>query len=153
MNTKISKILTYATGLIGVIGFFFFIRIVVEGDTNIENDVNLQNSILSPFITFSIITLGATAAIAVIYSLINLFKHPEVLKRSLIGVGILLVLLVLSYSFASGEAVTDQLGKVLEDGEAGSVSRWVSTLINYSFILGAVGLVFFLYDFVKGLVK
>jgi hypothetical protein len=153
MNTKISKILTYATGLIGVIGFFFFIRIVVEGDTNIENDVNLQNSILSPFITFSLITLGATAAIAVIYSLINLFKHPEVLKRSLIGVGILLVLLVLSYSFASGEAVTDQLGKVLEDGEAGSVSRWVSTLINYSFILGAIGLVFFLYDFVKGLVK
>ncbi|SFS46808.1 hypothetical protein [Lutibacter maritimus] len=153
MNTKISKILTYATGLIGVIGFFFFIRIVVEGDTNIENDVNLQNSILSPFITFSLITLGATAAIAVIYSLINLFKHPEVLKRSLIGVGILLVLLVLSYSFASGEAVTDQLGKVLENGEAGSVSRWVSTLINYSFILGAIGLVFFLYDFVKGLVK
>ncbi len=153
MNTKISKILTYATGLIGVIGFFFFIRIVVEGDTNIENDVNLQNGILSPFITFSLITLGATAAIAVIYSLINLFKHPEVLKRSLIGVGILLVLLVLSYSFASGEAVTDQLGKVLENGEAGSVSRWVSTLINYSFILGAIGLVFFLYDFVKGLVK
>ncbi|MBI9040099.1 hypothetical protein [Lutibacter sp.] len=153
MNTKISKILTYATGLIGLIGFFFFIRIVVEGDTNIENDVNLQNSILSPFITFSIITLSATALIAVGYSLINLFKHPDVLKRSLIGVGILLVLLIVSYSFASGDAVTDQLGKVLPDGEAGSVSKWVSTLINYSFILGAIGLVFFLLDFVKGLVK
>ena len=107
----------------------------------------------APFITFSIITLVATAGIAVIYSMLNLFKHPDVLKRTLMGVGVLAVLLVLSYVFASGDAVTDQMGKILPDGEAGSVSKWVSTLINYSFILGAIGLVFFLVDFVRGLVK
>jgi len=153
MNKKLSRILTLITGLIGLIGFFFFVRIVVEGDTNIENDASLQNSILSPFITFSIITLVATAGIAVIYSMLNLFKHPDVLKRTLMGVGVLAALLVLAYVFASGDAVTDQMGKILPDGEAGSVSKWVSTLINYSFILGAIGLVFFLVDFVRGLVK
>mgnify|MGYP000385879661 CR=1 FL=1 len=153
MNEKLSKILTIVVGLIGFIGFYFFMRIVVEGDAAITEDAGLQNSILSPFITFSIIALVASTVIAVVFSMLNLFKHPDVLKRTLIGVGVLAVLLVLAYSFASGEAVTDQMGKVLEDGEAGSVSKWVSALINYSFILGTIGLGFFLFDFVKGLIK
>jgi len=153
MNQKLSKILTLVAGLIGLIAFFFFIRIMIEGDDALKIDADLQSSILSPFISFSIFALIATSVIAVVFSMINLFKHPDVFKRTLLGVGVLAVLLVVAYSFASGDAVTDQMGKILEDGEAGSVSKWVSTLINYSFILGAVGLVFFIVDFVKGLVK
>lgn len=153
MNEKLAKILTYVTGLIGLIGFIFFIRIVMAGDEAITDDVDLQNSILSPFITFSIIALVASAGIAVIYSLLNLFKDPAVLKRTLLGVAVLAVLFVVSYALASGDAVTDQLGKILEGGEAGSGSKMISALINFSFILGAVGLGFFLFDFVKGLVK
>lgn len=153
MNTKTSKILTFVTGFIALVGFYFFIRIVMEGDTAIMEDGDLQSSILSPFISFSIFLLIATAAIAVIFSLLNLTKHPEVLKRTLLGVGAMGLLLVLAYVFATDEATTDAMGKIILDGEAGSVSKWVSTLINYSFILGAIGLGFFLFDFVKSLVK
>ncbi|MFO7672283.1 MAG: hypothetical protein R6V74_01095 [Lutibacter sp.] len=153
MNTKTSKILTFVTGFIGLVGFYFFVRIVMEGDDAIKEDGALQASILSPFISFSIFLLIATAVLAVIFSLLNLTKHPEVLKRTLVGVGAMALLLVLAYVFASDEAVTDAMGKVLPDGEAGSVSQWVSTLINYSFILGAIGLGFFLFDFVRSLVK
>lgn len=153
MNTKTSKILTFVTGFIGLVGFYFFIRIVMEGDDAIKEDGALQASILSPFITFSIFLLIATALISVIFSLLNLTKHPEVLKRTLLGVGAMGLLLVLAYVFATDEATTDAMGKIILDGEAGSVSKWVSTLINYSFILGAIGLGFFLFDFVKSLVK
>ena len=153
MNEKLAKILTYVTGIIGLIGFIFFIRIVMAGDDAIVEDEALQNGILSPFITFSIITLAVTAGIAVIYSLLNLFKDPAVLKRTLLGVAVLAVLFVAGYAVASDGAVTDQLGKVLEGGEAGSGSKMISALINFSFILGAIGLGFFLFDFVKGLVK
>lgn len=153
MNTKTSKILTFITGFIGLVGFYFFIRIVMEGDDAIKEDGALQASILSPFISFSIFLLIASAAIAVIFSMLNLTKHPEVLKRTLLGVGVMAILLVFAYVFASDEAVTDGMGKILPDGEAGSVSQWVSTLINYSFILGTIGLGFFLFDFVKSLVK
>jgi hypothetical protein len=153
MNTKTSKILTFVTGFIGLVGFYFFVRIVMEGDDAIKEDGALQASILSPFISFSIFLLIATALISVIFSLLNLTKHPEVLKRTLLGVGVMAVLLVLAYVFASDEATTDAMGKVILDGEAGSVSKWVSTLINYSFILGTIGLGFFLFDFVKSLVK
>ena len=153
MNTKTSKILTFVTGFIGLVGFYFFVRIVMEGDDAIKEDGALQASILSPFISFSIFLLIATALIAIIFSLHNLTKHPEVLKRTLLGVGAMALLLVLAYVFATDEATTDAMGKVILDGEAGSVSKWVSTLINYSFILGAIGLGFFLFDFVKSLVK
>jgi hypothetical protein len=153
MNTKTSKILTFVTGFIGLVGFYFFARIIMEGDDAIKEDGALQASILSPFITFSIVLLIASAILAVIFSLLNLTKHPEVLKRTLMGVGAMALLLVLAYAFSSDEAVTDAMGKVLPDGEAGSVSQWVSTLINYSFILGTIGLGFFLYDFVRSLVK
>ncbi len=153
MNTKTSKILTFVTAFIGLVGFYFFVRIVMEGDDAIKEDGALQASILSPFISFSKFLLIATALIAVIFSLLNLSKHPEVLKRTLLGVGAMALLLVLAYAFATDEATTDAMGKVLADGEAGSVSKWVSTLINYSFILGTIGLGFFLYDFVKSLIK
>lgn len=152
MNDKISKILTLVAGLIGLIGFYFFIRIVMIGDDVLETDATLQNSVLSPFIYFAQILLIITIIISVVFSAINLVKHPQVLKRTLIGVGALLVILVLAYSFADDGAVMS-MGKVLPDGEAGSVSKWVSTGINYSTILGIIGFGAFLADFVKSLVK
>lgn len=152
MNDKISKILTLVAGLIGLIGFYFFIRIVMIGDDVLETDATLQNSVLSPFIYFAQILLIITIIISVVFSAINLVKHPQVLKRTLIGVGALLVILVLAYSFADDGAVMS-MGKVLPDGEAGSVSKWVSTGINYSAILGIIGFGAFLTDFVKSLVK
>lgn len=153
MNDKKSKILSYVTGFLGLIGLYFFVRIMMVGDTVLLEDADAQSSVLSPFITYSIFLLIATSAIAVIFSLINLTKNPEVLKRTLLGVAAMAILLVVAYLFATDEATTDAMGNVILDGEAGSVSKWVSTLINYSFILGAIGLAFFLFDFGKSLVK
>jgi len=153
MNKKLSKILTIIAGVIGLIGFYFFVRIVMAGDDPIKADVTLQNSILSPFISYSIFLLVIVAGISVVFSLINLFKNPEILKRTLIGIAFLAVLLVAAYSMASDAAVTDGFGHMIKDGEAGTVSKWVSTLINFSFYLGIIGLAMFLFDFLKSLVK
>jgi len=152
MNKKISKILTLVAGLIGLIGFYFFIRILMIGDEVFETDAALQNSVLSPFIYFAQILLIITILISVVFSAVNMVKHPQVLKRTLIGVGALLVILVIAYSFADDGAVMS-MGKVLPDGEAGSISKWVSTGINYSAILGIIGFGAFFFDFAKSLVK
>lgn len=153
MNKKLSKILTIIAGVIGLIGFYFFIRIVMAGDDILKTDAALQNSILSPFISYSVVLLVVVTVISVVFSLINLLKNPEILKRTLIGIAALAVLLVVAYSLASDAAVTDGMGKIIKDGEAGAVSKWVSTLINFSFYLGFIGLVMFLIDFLKSLVK
>lgn len=152
MNKKLSKILTLVAGLIGLIGFFFFVRILMEGDDALKVDADLQNSILSPFISFSIFLLVITALIAVAFSAVNLVKNPTVLKRTLMGLGVMAIFLVIAYTLADDGAVMS-LGKVLKDGEAGSVSKWVSTGINFSAILGFIGFGAFFFDFVKSLVK
>ena len=85
--------------------------------------------------------------------ILNLVKHPQLLKRTLLGVAALVVILVIAYSVSSDAAVLDVSGRVLEDGEAGSVSKWVSTGINFSAILGVIGLGFFVVDFVRSLAK
>lgn len=153
MSKNLSKILTLVTGVIGLIGFFFFIRVMMAGDEAIENDAAVQASIVSPFVTFSKFLLIATIVLTVAFSIWNLIKQPQVLKRSLIAVAILAVVLVASYATASDAAVLDVSGRVLEDGEAGAVSKWVSTGINFSAILGGFGLLFFLLDFGRSLVK
>ncbi len=116
-------------------------------------DASISDSYVAPFISFAVLLLFATALIAIVFSIVNLVKHPDVLKRSLMGVGVMIVLLIGSYLFASDAAVTDVMGRVLENGEAGSVSKWVSTGINFSAILGVIGLGAFFVDFIKSLAK
>jgi len=155
MNKKLSKILTIVVGLIGLIGFVFFARIIIAGDETIKlmlADATISDSHVGPFISFAVILLVVTAVIAVVFSALNMIKHPDVLKRTLMGVGVLLVLLVVAYSLADDGAVMS-MGKILEDGEAGSVSKWVSTGINFSAILGVIGFGAFFFDFIKSVVK
>ena len=125
----------------------------MEGDDSITEDESLQASIVSPFINFAKFVLIATALISVVFSIVNLVKHPRVLKRSIVGVVVMAVLLLIAYSVSSDAEVTDSVGRVLKDGEAGAISKWVSTGIWFSAILGVVGLGFFMVDFVRGLVK
>ncbi len=153
MNDKISKILSTVTGLIGLIGVYFLIRIIMEGDEVVKQNVDVQNSLVSPYITFAIWILAITAILAIVFSIWNLIKHPQLLKQTLISLVALGALLALSYALADDSAVTSVSGNVLKDGEAGAVSKWVSTGIWYTLILGAIALLGILADFVKSLVS
>jgi hypothetical protein len=82
-----------------------------------------------------------------------LIKHPQLLKQTLISLVALGALLALSYALADDSAVTNVSGNVLKDGEAGPISKWVSTGIWYTMILGGIALLGILADFVKSLVS
>jgi hypothetical protein len=153
MNSSLSKILSVVSGVIGIVAVYFLIRIIMEGDDPITESVDLQNSLVSPYITFATYVLIITAIIAVVFSLINMVKHPKLLVRSLISVGILAVLLVISYSMASDAAVLDVSGNVLKEGAAGPVSKWVSTGIWFSVILGGIAILTIFGGFLKSLVS
>jgi hypothetical protein len=152
MNSTVSKILSLVSGLIGLIAIYFLARIIMEGDDAVKESLDLQNSLVSPFVSFARIILIITAIIAIVFSLWNLIRQPKLLKKSLISLAVMAVLLIVAYGLASDAAVTNAQGMIIKDGEAGSVSKWVSTGIIYSMILGGIGLAFFLWDFVKGLI-
>ncbi len=153
MNSKVSKILSLISGLIGLIAIYFLVRIIMEGDDAVKESLDLQNSLVSPFVSFAKVILIITTVIAVVFSLWNLVRQPKLLKKTLISLAGLGVLLLISYMMASDAAVTNVSGNIIKDGEAGSTSKWVSTGIWYSMILGGIGLAFFLWDFVKSLVS
>jgi len=152
MNSKVSKILSLVAGLIGLIAIYFLVRIIMEGDDAVKESLDLQNSLVSPFVTFAKVILIITTVLALVFSLWNLIRHPKLLKKTLISLAALGLLLLVAYVMASDAAVTSVSGNVIKDGEAGPVSKWVSTGIWYSMILGGIGLIFFLWDFVKSLV-
>ncbi len=153
MSEKLSKILSIVTGLIGLIAIFFLIRIIMEGDDAVKESADIQNSLVSPYITFATIILYITAIIAIVFSVINLIKHPQLLKKTLMSVIILGILLAIAYVIADDGATLNASGIVLEDGEAGATSKWVSTGIWYSLILGALGILAIFSGFVKSLVS
>ena len=130
-----TKILTIVTAILSVIGIFLLIRVLMADDS-----ASLDGSV-GAFVSYAYYLLILTAIITVVLSILNLIKHPQALKKSLLGIAVMVVLFAIAYFTSSGDAVTDGFGKVLKGGEAGNVSHWVSALINFTGILGALGLV------------
>jgi uncharacterized membrane protein len=152
MNTNIAKILKVLVGLIAAIAAYFFYMIVSTGDDEIVSGQGTLG-IVGPLVSFSIVLLILVTAVAVLFSLLSLFKKPEALKKTLFGLVALGAVLGVSYGLAPDTAVTDITGEVLEGGEAGSNSKWVSTGIWYTVLLGAGAVISILVGGLKSIVK
>ena len=146
MSEKSSKILMLIAGAIGLVSIIFLARIMMVGDIEITTSLDVQNSIISPFITFSVIILVITILITVVFSVYILLKHPEQLKKALIGVGVLVGLLLITYFVSPNSQVVDVTGRILM--EESITSQIISAGINYSILLGTIGISFFMWDFV-----
>ncbi len=149
MNSKLSKILAILIAVIAVIGLVLFINVSMAGE-----DPGPLDAAVGPLVAFSTFLLYATIAIALILSLLGLFKNPEQLKKALLSLGIMAVILIVAYMLGDSEPVLDAQGAVIEGGEAGAASnQWIGTLIWYSTMLIIIGGIFFVFDLVKGLLK
>jgi len=153
-GNNLSKILSIFIAVIALIGAILFVRVFMADVDAIETDPEVQGSVVSPLVYFSTFLLYAAIGVTVVLSLWTLIRNPESLKRTLLGLGVLGVLLIVAYFFADSLVVMDGQGKVLEGGEAGAASnQWASTGIRFSLILLAIAGAFFVFDLVKGLIK
>tara|TARA_B110001454_G_scaffold129922_1_gene121111 strand:+ start:1709 stop:2164 length:456 start_codon:yes stop_codon:yes gene_type:complete len=150
MKNNLSKILNIFIAVIALIGAILFVRIfMTDGD-----DVEALNGPVGNMVSFSTILLYFAVGATLILSLFALFRNPENLKKTLLGVALLGVVLVFAYFLADSDAVLDTADKILVGGEAGSTTnQWVGTGIWYSIALGLVASSFFVYDLLKGLIK
>ncbi len=153
-DDKLSKYLSILIAVLAVIGGVFFIRLFMAGEA-VETDVAVQNSVVSPLISFSQYLLYAAIAVALIASLLGMVKNPENLKKTILSLVFLGVLLTISYFTADSNAVTDAQGEILKDGgqEGSPINQWVGTGIWFSVILGGIASIGFVVDLLKGLVK
>lgn len=146
---KNTKILNIGVAVVMLLGLFFWIRTGMNGD-DLKGNADLQASVLNPFSWLTFLLLIVSTGSAVIFSIINLVKHPTLLKRSLMGLAAMVIILLVAYFMSTGGAVHNLKGEELASAD---VSKWVSTGIWYSLLLGGVGLLFFVYDFAKSFVK
>jgi uncharacterized membrane protein len=152
MNQKLTNILKGLVGFIAVVAAYFFVMIISTGDDVIvEGGGSL--GIVGPMVSFSIGLFLVVLGLTLLFSIVGLFKKPEALKKTLLGLVVLGIFLAVAYSLAADGAVTDVTGEVLPGGEAGSNSKWVSTGIWYTVLLGATAFGTILMGGIKSIIK
>lgn len=150
MKGNLSKILSIVVAVIAIIGAILFIRIFMTD----SEDLEALSSSVGTIVTYSTALLYFAIGATIILSLIGLFTNPDNLKKTLLGLAVLGVVLVIAYFTSDSAAVVDAQGVVLKGGEEGSsINQWVGTGIWYSVLLGAAASLFFVFDLVKGLIK
>jgi hypothetical protein len=152
---KSNKILSIIITVIAVIGIILFVRVGMEDAEVIKDNVDVQNGLVSPLISFSTWLFYAAVVVTILLSLWSMIRNPENLKKTLGGLAVLAVLLFIAYFLSDSAVVYDANGlKILEGGEAGSsTNKWVGAGIWYSTILLIIAGLFFIVDLLKGLVK
>lgn len=152
MNQKLTNILKVLVALIAIVAAYFFIKIISTGDEVIvEGGGSL--GIVGPMVSFSIGLFLFVLAATVLFSIVGLFKKPQALKKTVLGLVALGVFLAISYGLAADNAVVDVTGEVLPGGEAGSNSKWVSTGIWYTVLLGATAFATIVLGGIKSIIK
>ncbi|CAM1348662.1 hypothetical protein [Tenacibaculum insulae] len=142
-----NKILTLLTAAISLIGAALFVNVVRIDKENLE----AVSDAVSPLVTYSYYLLIGIVVVAVVISLLSMFKNPAALKKTVLGVVALGVIFAVCYMLSSNGQVMGADGSELV-GE-GSISKWVGTGISFSMTLGAVAGAFFVVDLLKGIVK
>lgn len=124
---KIIKIILVALSVIGLV-----LWVMLAG----ESEVAVGNSSMNFMFIITFVLLAIAVIASLFFGLKNVFSTPEGLKRTLIGIGGLAVVAILSYVFASGTdidipAMQEKTGILTDEGTV----KTIGTFLNMFFIL------------------
>lgn len=133
---KTNTIVKIVAFVIMIVAAILQIIVMVKGDQAIEDSVELQDSLLNTYLYESYIVLFATAAIALLLSILGVFKDMKKAKNALIGAGGIILVFIISYVLADG---SDHSIYVVEGEEAtAETAKQVGTgLIAFYVLAGA----------------
>ena len=143
------NIIKIISGILGVLGTIFLLRIMSTGDDQIKMDASMGDfSIVTPLIMLAIIILSIAVLVTVIFSFRGLASDINKVKKSILTTGILIIVIGISYG------ISDGIETPLKDGEmlSASGSRWVGTGIRVFYILTFVAFVSMIFSSVKKLI-
>ncbi len=143
------KILKIVAIVISLLAAIWLVRIVLAGDTAIADSVDLQNSLVTPFIYIAYIIFAVALVFVLIFVIKNVFSNPAGLKSTLIGVASFAAVIVISYVLASGKETPLKDGGVLSE----AASKWVETGIYAFYIMAIIAIGAMVFSGVKKLAK
>ena len=129
----LNKILTVLKIVIILIGAIFFARILMADGNALEVDSELQNSLLSPFITLAYIVLGLTVVATLVFSIIGVAKGN--IKKTLLTIGAFAAIVVISFFSSTGKEIQTDEGVISAYG-----SQWISAGLTIFYVLLAISI-------------
>ena len=137
---NIQKIIKIVALVIGLIAVVFLVQIMTIGDDAIKSDVANQG-VFSNFAMLAYIVLAIAAISALVFSLINLFSHPDKLKKALMSLGVFALILIVAWFASSGVETELRDGKMLSASGSQMIEAGIKAF--YILILMAFGLMLF----------
>ena len=126
-----NKVLTLLVAAISLIGIALFVNVVIIDPDNKE----AVSDAVSPLVSYSYYLLIGIVIVAIVISLLSMFKNPAALKKTALGIAALAVLFVVSYMLSSnGQVIGADGGELVAEG---SISKWVGTGL-YAFYIMAI---------------
>lgn len=144
---KIVKIILVVIGLIGAVLWFQ----LPSADVPAAEAVN--NGAMNFMFIISYILLGISVVVTVLYGFLNLFSSKGGLKKTLLIIGGLLVVVVISYALAKGTDVN--MAEMAKNGVPTSESevKLIGMGLNIFFILTVVAVGAMLFGGVKKMIS
>lgn len=128
---SIYKIFKYLAIGIGVVSAILLVRVLMAGDGAITDSPDVQGSVLDPFMYVSYLALVVVGVLILFYVIKGLFKGN--IKKTLLSVGVFVVIVFLSYALADGSVMYDRNGV---ETISASGSKWVGAGLIAFYILG-----------------
>ena len=144
------NIIKIISGVLSVIGAIFLLRIMSTGDDQIKMDASMGDfSTVTPLIILAILILSIAVFVTIIFSLRSLAADTKKLKKSLLMIGIFILVIAISFG------ISDGVETPLKDGEilSASGSRWVGTGIRVFYILTVVAFISMIFSSLKKLIS
>ena len=143
------KILKIVALILSILGAVWLVRIIMTGDTAIEDSADLQSSLVTPFIYIAYAAFAVAIIFVIGFIIKNIFTSGSSIKGTLIGLGAFLAVVLISYVLASGEETPLRDGGTL----SASGARWVEAGIYAFYILAVVAVGAMIFSGVKKLAK
>ncbi len=146
-NSLILKLIVGVIFLLAIIGMYMIFTAGAPESPEMA-------SATSFVVNLSIVLLIVTVLLVIGSSIYTLIIHPRLLKGVLISLVAFVALFVVSYVLASDAQMFGANGEALLKGNnVAMVSKWTGAGLNFSYILLAIGGLFFVYDMIKSLIK
>jgi uncharacterized membrane protein YdbT with pleckstrin-like domain len=133
MDKRIIKIVTIISGAILVVGVIFTLLTAYYGN-DIETNAGLQDRLLNPFFTLTLVTLIVAGLAAILFPFFMLLKSPKKLLGILAVIVGIVILGLISYALSGNAISPERLQKL---NTTVQVSKWVGAgLIFTYFVMG-----------------
>lgn len=145
----IGKILLYVFAVLAVIGGIWVLFTPNSAGAEVDKASWMNNPLTTYMIIVSLVTFLLTTIAFLFYKIVDLFKHPSHMREALYVAGAIIVAVVLGFALGGSDEIANTTGESF----AGMKSRMIGMGIISTGILLLVGMVFLIWDTVKGVIK